>query len=158
MELIFSRRVRYDPTGWSFNFNCDEQVFWYLNFHLPMCISQAITYLNPKLSALVWVCQWFSILFINHKPCPNSIITTSPELSVKEVTPVHIRTLICSACSGRNGYTFQSSKVNDISLKLAPKQWIPAWFSISVADVLQITLSWFLYFIIYPVVACIDVK
>ena len=55
---------------------------------------------------------------------PNSIITASPESSVKSVTPVHRGTFICYAYSGRNGYTVHSSEVNDIGIKLAPKQWI----------------------------------
>ena len=86
----------------------------------------------------------FSILFPNHKPCPNSSINTSPESGVKAVTPVHIGTFICSAYSGRNGDTVHSSKVNYNGQKLDPEQWVSAWLSISVADALQITLSWLL--------------
>ena len=99
---------------------------------------------TSKLSALVWVYQWFFILFPNYKPCTNFSITTSPESSVNTVTPVHIGTLICSSYYGRNGDTVRSSKVNDIGQKLDPKQWVSSWLSISVADALQITLSWFL--------------
>ena len=86
----------------------------------------------------------FSMLFPNHKPFPNSSITTSPESSVKSVTPVHIGRFIYSAYSGRNGDTVHSSEVNDIGQKLAPKQWVSAWLSISVPNALLITLSWFL--------------
>ena len=86
----------------------------------------------------------FSVLFPNHKPCTKSSITTPTESSVKKVTPVHISTLICYAYSKRNGDKVKPSKVNDIGRKLAPKQWVSEWFSISGADALQITLSWFL--------------
>ena len=86
----------------------------------------------------------FSILFPNHKPCPNSSISTSAESSVNGLTTVQIVVLTCSLYSGSNGDTFPSSEVNDICQKFAPKQWIPALLSISVVDALQITLSWFL--------------
>ena len=109
-----------------------------------MWIGWVITYLNPRLSALVWFYQWFTILFPNHRPCPKSSITTSPESSINTVTPVNIGTLICSLYSGRNGDTVHSSKVNDIGQKLSPKQWVSARLSISVAGALQITLYWFL--------------
>ena len=144
MDPIVSRRVRNHPTRLSSHFHWVEQVFWCLNSQIHMCIGRVITYLNPKILALVWVYQWFSILFPNHKPCPNSSITTSPESSVKAVAPVHIGTFICSAYSGINGDTVQSSEVNDIGWNLDPKQWVSAWLSISVADALQITLYWFL--------------
>ena len=83
----------------------------------------------------------FSIIFPKHKSFPNSSVTTSPESIFKEVTPVHIGTFICSTYHGRNGYTVRSSEVNNIGWKLAPKQRVSAWLSISVADSLQITLS-----------------
>ena len=86
----------------------------------------------------------FYILFTNHKPCKNSSITTSPEPSVKSVTTVHIGKLICSAYSRRNGDTMHFSEVNNIGKNLAPKKWLSVWFFISVANFLQITLSWFL--------------
>ena len=144
MELVFSRRVRDEPTSWSFHCNWDGQVFWWLNSQLHMWIGRVITYLNSKLSALVWVYQWFYILFPNHKPFPKSSITIITESSVKEVTPVHIGTFICSAYYGRDGDKVHSSKVNDNGRKLAPKQWVSAWLSISVANDLQISLSLFL--------------
>ena len=90
----------------------------------------------------------FPILFPNHKTFPNSIIITSSESRVKAVTPVHIGTFIYSAYSGRNGDTVNSSKVKDIGRDLAPKQYVSAWLSISVADALQIILSWFFYFLL----------
>ena len=144
IELIVSMRVHHEPTSWSLHCNWYEQVFWCLNSQLPMWIVLITAYLNPKLLALVWVYQWFSILFPNHKPCPNYSITTYPESSVKAVTPVHIGTFICYEYSGRNGNTVQSSEVSDIGRNLAPKQWVSAWLPILVANALQVTLSWFL--------------
>ena len=90
----------------------------------------------------------FSIPFPNHNPCPNSSITTSNESSVKEVTHVHLGIFICFAYSGSNGDTVHSSEVNEIGQKLAPKQWVSSWLSISLANALQITLSWFLFTLI----------
>ena len=66
----------------------------------------------------------FSILFTSHKPRPKSSITTSPESSVKSVTPVHIGKFICSEYSGRNGDKVHSSEVNDIGKQLATNQWV----------------------------------
>ena len=85
--------------------------------------------------------SYFSIIFPKHKPCPNSSINTSPESCVKAVTPVHKAKFICSAYYERNGDTVQSSEVNDVGLKLAPKQWVSARLFISVTDALKITLS-----------------
>ena len=96
-DLFVVRRVRDDPTSWSFHCHWDDHLLWCLKYQLPMWIGRVIAYLNPKLSALVWVYQQFFILFPNHKPCPNSSITTYPESSVKSVTLVNIGTLICSA-------------------------------------------------------------
>ena len=101
--------------------------------------------LTPKFWHWFWFYQWFFILFTNHKPCPNYIITTYSESSINTVTHVNLGPLICSAYSGRNWYTVHSSKDNDIGLNLAPKQWVLSWFSISVVNDLQINLSWFLY-------------
>ena len=143
MEIIISRRVRGNPTNWSFHCHWDKKVFWCLNWQLPMWISQVAAYSNPKLWYWFGFISIFSILFPNHKPCPNSSIATSTESSFKAVTPVHIGTFVCFAYSGWNGDTVHSSKVNDIGQELAPKQWVSAWFSISVANALQITLSWF---------------
>ena len=64
----------------------------------------------------------FSIIFTDHKPYPNSGITTSPESSVNTVTPLRIISLICSTYSGRNGDTVNSFKVNDIDPNLAFKK------------------------------------
>ena len=83
----------------------------------------------------------FSILFPNHKPYPNYIITTSPISRVNILTPVYIGIFTCSKYSGNNGDTVQSSEVNYIVVKFPPKQWASAWFSISFADALQIALS-----------------
>ena len=88
--------------------------------------------------------HYFTILFPNHKPCTNSNITAPPESSVNAVTPVHTGIFICSVYSGRNGDTVHFYKVNDIGLKLAPKQWSSAWLSIPLDNALQITLSWYL--------------
>ena len=87
----------------------------------------------------------FSILFPNQKPSPNSSIPASIESNVKAVTPVYIGTLIYSAYYGSTGDILHSSEVNDIVLKLDPKQWVSALLSISVANSLQITLSWYLF-------------
>ena len=38
----------------------------------------------------------FSILFSNHKPCPNIIIMTSPDYIIYEVAPVDIGIFTCS--------------------------------------------------------------
>ena len=57
---------------------------------------------------------------------------------------MHIDILICSAYYGRNGDTFNSSEVNIIGHNLATKQWVSELFYISVANAIQITLSWFL--------------
>ena len=143
MELVVSRRVCENPTSWSFHCHWDEQVFWWLNSQFPMWIRQIISDLNPNMLALVWVYQWFFILFPNHKPCPKPCITTSPESSVNTVTPVHKGTFAFYVYYGRNGYTFQYSEVNDIGWKLALKQWVSSWLSILVADAPQINLSWF---------------
>ena len=59
MKLAVSRRVSDDLTSWSFHCHLDKQVFLCLNYQLPMWIGWVIAYLNPKLSALVWVYQWF---------------------------------------------------------------------------------------------------
>ena len=59
MELVVSRTVCDDPTSWSFHYHWDEQVFWCLNYQLPMCIGWVIAYLNPKRLAFVWFYQWF---------------------------------------------------------------------------------------------------
>ena len=37
-----------------------------------------------------------------------------------------------------------SSNVNDTGKIVVPKKWVSKWFSISLTDALQITLSWFL--------------
>ena len=59
MELVVSRRVCGDTKSWSFHCNWDEKDFWWLNFQILMWIGWFIAYLNPKISALVWVYQWF---------------------------------------------------------------------------------------------------
>ena len=50
-------RVRDDTTSWSFRCHWDEQVFWCLNYQLPMWIGGVIAYLYPKKLTLVWVYQ-----------------------------------------------------------------------------------------------------
>ena len=69
------------------------------------------------------------------------VLPPPPESSVKSGTPVHIGILICSGYSGSNGDTVHSSDVKYIGRNLAPKQWVSALLSISVANSLQITLS-----------------
>ena len=59
VEIVVSRRVSDEPTSLSFHCHWYEQVFWWLNYQLPMWIGRFIAYLNPKLLALVWVYQWF---------------------------------------------------------------------------------------------------
>ena len=86
----------------------------------------------------------FSLISQNHKPCPNSSIITSPGFSGNEVTPVQIGILTWSVYYEMNGDTLRSSKMSDIDQKFYPKQWVSSWFSIPVADALQITFSWFL--------------
>ena len=85
----------------------------------------------------------FPILFPNHKPLPNFSVTTSTESSVNTLTPIHIGIFSSSVYYGKNEDTVHSSKCNYIGWKFAPKQWVSACLSISVADSLQITLSWF---------------
>ena len=158
MDLVFSRRLRGDTISWSFHFYWYEQVFWCLNSQLHMWI--------------IWVNIWipnfwhwfgfisdFSILFTNHKPCPNSSITTSPESSIKLVTPVHLGTSICSSYYGRNRDPVHSSEVNNIVSKVGSK-------TMGISMIIHFSGQWlpnnsvfiFIYFINYPDVACIDVK
>ena len=144
MEIFVSIRVRDEPTSWSFHCNWDKHFFWCLNSQLPMWIVRVLAYLNPNFWHWFGFISDFSILFPNHKPCPKSSITTYPESSVKAVTPVNLGTFICSTYYGRHWYKLHSSKVNDIGQTLAPKQWVSACLSISVANDLQIILSWFL--------------
>ena len=59
MDLVVSRRVCDKPTSWSFHFHWYEQVFWYLDYQLPVWIGWVIAYLNSKLLVLVWIYQWF---------------------------------------------------------------------------------------------------
>ena len=145
VDIIVSSRVCDETTSWSFHFHWDEEVLWLLNSQLHVWVIRFIAYLDPKLSALVGFISYFSILFPNNKPWPNSSITTSPESSVKVLTPVQIGIFTCSIYYGSNGDTLHSSKVNDIGQKFSPKQWLSELLSISVADSLQITLSFFLF-------------
>ena len=96
--------------------------------NLPICTGvTALTLDSGEVVILEFgFISYFYILFTNHKPFPNSNITTSPESSVKAVTPVHIGKFICSAYHGRNVDTVKSSKVNDTGRKLAPNQWVSA--------------------------------
>ena len=59
MELVINSRVSDEPTSQSFHFHWDGQVFWCLNYQLPMWIGLVIAYLNPKLLAMFWFYQWF---------------------------------------------------------------------------------------------------
>ena len=88
--------------------------------------------------------SYFSILFPNYKPCPNSSINTSSESSSNVVTSVHIFIFNFSIYYGRNGEIVHSSEINYIGIKFSPKKWVSAWLSISVYYSLQITWSLFL--------------
>ena len=83
----------------------------------------------------------FSILFPNHKPFPNPIISTSLESSSNALIPVQICIFTCFVYYGRNGDTVHSSKVNDIGRNFAPKSWVAAWLPVSGAGAIQISLS-----------------
>ena len=144
MDLVVSRKVRYETTIWSFHCHWDEQVFWF-SITSFLCGSVGSSHIwIPNFRHWFGFISDFSIIFPNHKPFPKSSITTSPESSVKKATPVYIGKFICSAYYGRNGDTLHSSDVNDIGRKLTPKQWVSTWLSISLANALQISLSWFL--------------
>ena len=73
-----------------------------------------------------------SILFPNHKSCPNISIKTSPDSIVYEVAPVHIGIFNCSEYSSRKGATMHFSDVNNIGLMFLPKQCVSACLFISI--------------------------
>ena len=99
----------------------------------------------PNFRRLFGFISDFYILFTNNKPFRNSSITKSPESSSNAATLVQIVIFTCSVCYGNNGDTIYSSEVNNIGKRLDLKQWVSAWFTISVDDAFQINLSWFLW-------------
>ena len=99
----------------------------------------------PKFRHWIRLISDFCIRFPDHKPYQNSNITTFAESIFNAVTPVQVGVFTCSVYYVRKRDTVQSSEVNDIGKKFVPKQWVSVWFSISVADAIQITLSLFLF-------------
>ena len=159
MELVASRRVRDDPTSWSFHYHCDEQVLWCLNSHIPMWIGRVIAYLNTKLLALVWVYQWF-------------FHPISKPQAFSKIQYYHLPWIKCqinNTCAYRYIHLFWILWEEWRHIALLRSEWYWLRVGSKIMDINMILhfsgqcppnniVLIFMYFINYPTVAFIDVK